>query len=252
VSNERGQLWLRARCDTGQQRGCVFAPIHWSDQFAARAKVDALVEAVTDPQSGQPELKQAAVSLRRWPVCWQALLISRQGLSLDRGDYWAGFPVAGGWLYRLAGIDDPASAGDRLSALLPGEADMYFADENTGELRCAWTRDGRLEAVFLLGKTLPDVDLAWLARQIGRAIEPGERRILLSGYPAGVRENTGALICSCFQVGEVSIRTAIAAGCASSEALGTALKCGTNCGSCVPELNRLIRENEGIAALAPG
>lgn len=248
VSNERGQLLLRARFDAGQQRGCVFAPIHWSDQFAARAKVDVLVEPVTDPHSGQPELKQSPVALRRWPVRWQALLVCRQGLSLDRGDYWAGFPIEGGWLYRLAGIDSPPLARDRMLALLPGDADMHFADENTGELRCAWTHDGQLEAVFLMGKTMPDVDLTWVTRKLGCTIEPEERRILLSGYPAGARENTGALICSCFQVGEIPIRAAIAAGCASSEALGLSLKCGTNCGSCVPELNRLIRENARIAA----
>ncbi|HBT7117427.1 TPA: hypothetical protein MCI42_001673, partial [Klebsiella pneumoniae] len=33
---------------------------------------------------------------------------------------------------------------------------------------------------------------------------------------------------------------AIASGCASVGALGGKLKCGTNCGSCVPELNALL------------
>ncbi|OGE59176.1 hypothetical protein BHS30_23035, partial [Klebsiella pneumoniae] len=38
--------------------------------------------------------------------------------------------------------------------------------------------------------------------------------------------------------GEWSINEAIASGCASVGALGGKLKCGTNCGSCVPELKR--------------
>ncbi|HCM6497369.1 TPA: (2Fe-2S)-binding protein, partial [Klebsiella quasipneumoniae] len=37
-----------------------------------------------------------------------------------------------------------------------------------------------------------------------------------------------------------AIGEAIASGCASVGALGTRLKCGTNCGSCVPELNALL------------
>ncbi|EJC6282389.1 hypothetical protein DM062_20000, partial [Klebsiella pneumoniae] len=47
-------------------------------------------------------------------------------------------------------------------------------------------------------------------------------------------------VCSCFGVGEWSINEAIASGCASVGALGGKLKCGTNCGSCVPELNALL------------
>jgi assimilatory nitrate reductase catalytic subunit len=46
-------------------------------------------------------------------------------------------------------------------------------------------------------------------------------------------------VCSCFKVGETQIRAAIAAG-ASLAALQTNLKCGTNCGSCMPELRRLV------------
>jgi assimilatory nitrate reductase catalytic subunit len=46
-------------------------------------------------------------------------------------------------------------------------------------------------------------------------------------------------VCACFNVGEVQIRAAIAAG-ATLAGLQKNLKCGTNCGSCVPELRRLV------------
>ena len=45
-------------------------------------------------------------------------------------------------------------------------------------------------------------------------------------------------VCACFNVGESKIRAAIAAG-ATFAGLQMDLKCGTNCGSCVPELRRL-------------
>jgi assimilatory nitrate reductase catalytic subunit len=45
-------------------------------------------------------------------------------------------------------------------------------------------------------------------------------------------------ICACFNVGEAQIRDAVAAG-ANLASLQKDLKCGTNCGSCVPELRRL-------------
>ena len=46
-------------------------------------------------------------------------------------------------------------------------------------------------------------------------------------------------VCACFKVGEEQIREAVAAG-ATLAALQKNLKCGTNCGSCVPELRRLV------------
>jgi assimilatory nitrate reductase catalytic subunit len=52
-------------------------------------------------------------------------------------------------------------------------------------------------------------------------------------------------ICACFRVGENEIRAAVARG-ASLAGLQQTLKCGTNCGSCMPELRRLA------SAAAPG
>jgi assimilatory nitrate reductase catalytic subunit len=46
-------------------------------------------------------------------------------------------------------------------------------------------------------------------------------------------------VCACFNVGETQIRAAIAAG-ETLAGLQKNLKCGTNCGSCVPELRRLV------------
>jgi assimilatory nitrate reductase catalytic subunit len=45
-------------------------------------------------------------------------------------------------------------------------------------------------------------------------------------------------VCACFKVGESQIRAAVAAG-ATFAGLQKNLKCGTNCGSCVPELRRI-------------
>jgi assimilatory nitrate reductase catalytic subunit len=50
---------------------------------------------------------------------------------------------------------------------------------------------------------------------------------------------TDRAICACFKVGESQIRSAITAG-ATLARLQKDLKCGTNCGSCVPELRRLL------------
>ena len=46
------------------------------------------------------------------------------------------------------------------------------------------------------------------------------------------------MICNCFDVSEDEILTALKGG-ESLDALQTRTKCGTNCGSCIPELKRM-------------
>jgi assimilatory nitrate reductase catalytic subunit len=58
------------------------------------------------------------------------------------------------------------------------------------------------------------------------------------------------VVCSCFGVGVNTLRRAIREHrLASTEAIGELLNAGTNCGSCVPELRRLIADEarESIA-----
>ncbi|OXL40292.1 hypothetical protein CA284_10945, partial [Enterobacter mori] len=66
------------------------------------------------------------------------------------------------------------------------------------------------------------------------------RHALLNGQGVGEVVDPGRIICSCFSVGENTIREAITGGCDSVSLLGARLRCGTNCGSCVPELKALF------------
>jgi assimilatory nitrate reductase catalytic subunit len=62
---------------------------------------------------------------------------------------------------------------------------------------------------------------------------------------------SGRVVCQCFNVSEPEITACLArsAGDAHArlEALMAELKCGTNCGSCVPELRALAGNVEGKA-----
>ena len=52
--------------------------------------------------------------------------------------------------------------------------------------------------------------------------------------------NTGPTVCACFGVGRNTICDAISQGARTAAEIGGKLKAGTNCGSCIPELKRLI------------
>jgi assimilatory nitrate reductase catalytic subunit len=52
---------------------------------------------------------------------------------------------------------------------------------------------------------------------------------------------TEQVVCACFQVGLDAVRNAIKSGGATSVGdIGRTLRAGTNCGSCLPELKRII------------
>ncbi len=71
-----------------------------------------------------------------------------------------------------------------------------------------------------------------------------QRRMLLSGKSTDGLASAGPIVCACFGVGRTTICDAIAAGARSAAEIGAQLKAGTNCGSCIPELKRLIAQTD--------
>lgn len=64
---------------------------------------------------------------------------------------------------------------------------------------------------------------------------------MLSGKSTEGLADPGPVICACFGVGLNVIRAAIESGTAANvDDIGKALRAGTNCGSCLPELKKII------------
>ena len=69
------------------------------------------------------------------------------------------------------------------------------------------------------------------------------RRTILSGRPATPVKDAGRQVCACFNVGLNTIIEAIQEqDLASVEGIGSALRAGTNCGSCKPELAVILQD----------
>jgi assimilatory nitrate reductase catalytic subunit len=65
---------------------------------------------------------------------------------------------------------------------------------------------------------------------------------VIAGRPGAAGIDRGALVCSCYGIGANEIAAAIAQGCDTVEAVGTALKAGTNCGSCRGEIRQILED----------
>ncbi|MEB6378017.1 nitrate reductase [Leclercia adecarboxylata] len=238
ISAPRGVMVARTRINDGQLPGQLFVPMHWNSCFSRQGKVNALVEGRCDPHSGQPESKQTAVRLMPWQPTWQGELYSREALDLPIYVCW--------WRKAATRVSRLTLAADKpllewLLAHCAGQGwQLQIAQTGARSSLLAW-HEGALMLGFWQSSALPLLAHEFIEAAFRTAPrELAERHALLNGQSPGEHKDQGRIICSCFSIGENAIREAIAEGCDSAAALGAKLRCGTNCGSCVPELKGML------------
>jgi assimilatory nitrate reductase catalytic subunit len=225
--------------------------MHWSNQFASAARVGALIAAVTDPVSGQPELKHTPVRVRRYAPAWYGFALVRAPLDARDCTYLARSRGDGFWRYELAGDHLPASWPDWADAVLGPRAErIELHDRAGGRYRGARLADGRLQACVFVAPTKQLPSRTWLAGLFAHgALDDSARAAILAGRPAKAGEETGTIVCSCFSVGRSTLLRAIRTQeLVTADDIGKALRAGTNCGSCVPELKALLAEARAVSA----
>ncbi|MGR3633460.1 MAG: molybdopterin-dependent oxidoreductase [Limimaricola soesokkakensis] len=232
-----GRAVLRVLVTDRVREGEVFAPIHWSGDSASTGRVDALVAACTDPFSGQPESKAAAVSVAPYAAGWFGFAVSASRPEPDCG-YWARSRGNDGWQVEMAGPDAPADweAEARRMFGLPDAEIIRVSDPARGLERLALVEEGRLRAALFVSREPVALSRGHLAGLLGR-----DGAEALAGRSAAGRPDPGPVLCACLNVGVNTIRAAISDGRATSlDAIAEALGAGSNCGSCRPEIAALL------------
>ncbi|MBE0494335.1 MAG: molybdopterin-dependent oxidoreductase [Thiomicrospira sp.] len=248
VSSRLGETLMRVEFDDGLQPGQVFAPIHWTSVYASNARIDRLIPAVVDPISGQPESKHAVVNIELWAVNHHAWFLSSDPNwfpSAYQNAYWIKVPQQHTTLWFLAGqhtlnLTDFSAEFDVQSS----SVECISYNDNAMQVgRYAWLKDGQLQAILCFAPRLDDLPASdWVASLFNQTeLTPAQRLAMMAGRDAGI-EDVGNMICSCFQVGENTLRKAIKQGAYSLVELGKVTCAGTNCGSCIPELKQLLAE----------
>jgi assimilatory nitrate reductase catalytic subunit len=230
--------------------------MHWTDQFASSGPVGTLVHGLTDPISGQPDLKGTPVRVSAIAETWRGTLMRLCGDApqFSTHVWWAKTQIASGYAFELAGwapLEREVHSESALRRLLeiPRDAELVsYSDPRRAIFRYAGMVQGRLAGCVFFGP--PDTDFAGAGQAkmlLGREIGAVARISLLAGLDAA-QEDGGKTICACFSVGEHEIQAAIKdQGLRTPASIGALLKAGTNCGSCIPELQKLI----GAAAPSP-
>jgi assimilatory nitrate reductase catalytic subunit len=240
------------------------------------AGVNTLTTSAFCPDSKQPELKHAAVKILKAEMPWsllavawlpqEAALEAREALRASMsafpfascvpfgtgGALQDGAPERSGVLFRAAAYEaPPETLLTRIEQLLGlgGHDSLRYVDRKHGQRRTARLvragQDAHLEAFLLAGDTRAEAWIKTLLQERLPAQAYG-RQLLKPGAaaPAGVAAR-GKVVCSCFGVTQTAIAEGIAAASGPEDqrlaTLQGALKCGTNCGSCLPELKRMVR-----------
>jgi assimilatory nitrate reductase catalytic subunit len=248
VTSAWGEMIARVRVSEEQHRGAIFVPMHWNDQFASSGRVGAVVNAACDPVSGQPELKHTPVAVAPFVAQWHGVAMLRRPKDTVGTEYWTRAAIPHGWRYELAGTQALQDAEAWSRAFLDvgdGEVEwLVYRDHRLGQHRVAAVRNGRLEGCVFVGPAVPTVPRVWAGSLFDReALSAAERMGILAGRSPGGEAEAGALICACFGIDRTRIVRAVReGGAATVEMLGSVLKAGTNCGSCRPELGKILRE----------
>ena len=275
VTSKRGAIVLPAQASHTVQPTQAFIAMHWGPEYLSGrssqgeplAGVNAITTSAYCPTSKQPELKHAAVKVLKAELSWTLLgvawlpeataltTLAELRQLMPSFDFASCVPFGRdrtGVLFRAAAHEPPAPAlTERIEQLLGlNTSDTLRYDDRRRQQRrvVRLLRHGdevTLEAFLLAGDTSAE---SWIKTLLQDELPAGRygRQLLMPGATAPVAVVAKSpQVCTCFNVGEDAIRAALPR-CAGTDdqrltQLQGQLKCGTNCGSCIPELRRLIK-----------
>ncbi|MDX2219732.1 MAG: molybdopterin-dependent oxidoreductase [Burkholderiales bacterium] len=271
VESKRGALHVRVEADESVRSGQAYLPMHWGKRWLGgrdSAGVNGLTTPAFDPISRQPELKHAAVKVTVADLSWRmvafAALPEGEVMALHDAlqplqtniDWFSAVPIgrgdSAGLLVRAAhaGAPEPAWL-ERLDCLfeLTGADVSRYDDARRGSARRMRIVGEHLVAARLSGGIEAVASAEWLREWMlaGRSVAAIRRQLLMAtAAPPADYKPAGRVLCNCFGVTADAACAALAAAEGSAAerlaAVQAGLRCGTNCGSCLPELRGLAKD----------
>ena len=261
IASRRGEIVLPLAASRELRPGDAFVAMHWGAQALSHAGVNVLMPRAIDARSKQPELKHAAVRIHAARLPWRArLLRAAPGEGAEAHEAalawrarlarhlpalpWAALTLAG--RTRAVVVFDVAAPAPLSAQMLTAWLDdagfgaaLAYDDAARGIVkRARLEADGTLGGLLLAGETAA---AEWLQDLMVSGEPLGDARKWLFAplaQPPLARAPAGRTVCNCLGVTDRQI-TALVAGGADLAGVQAQLRCGTECGSCLPELRRL-------------
>ena len=237
---------LRVIVTPDQQRGMLFAPIHWNDMTAGAGRIGPLISGFTDPVSGQPETKATPAKISRADMRAFGFLLARTRQELPRWLVHARFAARGGEAIVFASECAPSELHRLLSAHWPDErAKTATSDADRQIYQTLVRRHQRAATLLVVGPRRDDGALEAALEQF----EAENRDGAASGFVQAEKNGSvslGRIICACNEVRTATLRAVIAAGARDLATIGLACQAGTTCGSCKPELQAMLARSADL------
>jgi assimilatory nitrate reductase catalytic subunit len=277
VTGKRSSIVVPVQSSTAMARQQTFMAMHWGEESLSGggstgerlAGVNALTSPAFCPSSKQPEFKHAAIKVLKAELPWSLLGVAwlPDDQALQAREQLKGlmalFPFASctpfgrersGLLFRAAAYEAaPDAVLSTIEGLLGlgGSDVLRYADKKRGQRRAVQllpadlAGDRRLNAFVLAGDTTAQSWIKTLLQDELPAQAYGRMLLVPSAKPPLAVQSRGKQICACFNVTENAIAAQLGL-CKGNEdqrlaQLQSALECGTNCGSCLPEVKRMVR-----------
>jgi assimilatory nitrate reductase catalytic subunit len=257
VNGLRGEIAVRVAASDTLRVGQTFLPMHWGARFMNSAGANALTINAFDALSKQPELKHAAVQVSKLDAPWQLVVMRKASCTHSATQLMQGAqPLLKKFAYASLGLfgrDEPcvifrAASGntqlfDYIEQIdnafdIQNEHSLNYLDKQRGISKRVMLRDGCVEGVRLTGET---VARDWLKDLMAQNMPTDNMREWMlapvQAPPVG-SVMRGRIVCNCLDVSEKEIVTEFSRG-SDLPTLQSKLKCGSECGSCLPELKRL-------------
>lgn len=241
ITSDKGKSIARVLISDAVKTGHIFQPMHWNSSFAPTGLVNANAVSVVDPHSGQPALKSTQVSIHKKHVAWHGCGVTA-GLTELNTAYWATSPLAHGTAFECADDVLPSGWMTWIETLVStGELDVStVVSDDQSSFRCVAQKHGKLHFAFFASREPVAVSRSWLHQQLGSDVSAQH---VLAGRPAAAALDHGPTVCSCNGIGRNIIRRAAYDKAGSSlSSICEKTNAGMGCGSCRPEVQRIINE----------
>lgn len=222
--------------DDALSRNQLFMSMHWAGKYGGDSQVNALLSRDVDPLSGQPAFKSQQVELLPVNVKAYGLYIGSKLQQRDfiyqsfqceaKSEVWRFADSQSIAKHDVATIGDVHSQRRVLLDIDAGWLSVGYDDENGTNI---------LRSILLVSTQPITSDVSQLVNLIGQILTFSSLLSIAAEYDAS------EMICSCFRVTDKQISAALKSGeCQSVSQLTNKLKCGSNCGSCLPQVEGLV------------
>jgi assimilatory nitrate reductase catalytic subunit len=280
VRSRRGMVIIPVSAAPSLAPRQAYIPMHWGSEYIGGrgaegqrlCGVNALTQPAFCPTSKQPELKHATVSVEPVELPWKlvamawlpasnALIVREAAAQMGRElAFFSCVPFGRepdamgrvGVLLRLAHTQPLAD--DQIAMLerwfgIEGSSVLRYTDTARAHRRAlrlsSLDESQQVEAFLMAGDVRAQAWLRPLLQEDQPVAALGTMLLHPGAKAQGKVASRGKQICACFNVTEPQIEACVAT-CQGSEderlaQLQGQLRCGTNCGSCVPALRKIIR-----------